>query len=254
MNVREYRIMYNLENIFWWHVGMRKICFALLEKFYNKNLDKLKILDAGCGTGIMLGHFADYGLPVGIDISKDALYFTHLRGYRRILCASVTDLPFANNSFDFISVLDVIYHLQVKDDSRALKEFHRVLKKESRIILRVPAYNFLKSKHDEAIHTRHRYTRDELKIKMEEAGFKVEKITYINTVLFPLMAMIRIMRRIVKSRNPPNSDVKPLSRLFNRLFIIILTIEAKLLKNIDFPFGLSIICIARKENGEMNKR
>lgn len=68
MNREEYKIMYDLGDTHWWYVGMRKIYFNLLNKFY-KNLDrKLIILDAGCGTGAMLGYFKRYGLSIGIDI------------------------------------------------------------------------------------------------------------------------------------------------------------------------------------------
>lgn len=195
----------------------------------------------------MLEYLKKYGSTVGIDISRDALYFSRLRGHRKILCASVTDLPFTDESFDFVAVLEVIYHILVKDDLEALKECYRVLKKESRIILHVPAYDFLKSEHDEAVHTRHRYTRGELKIKIQQAGLKVERITYINTFLFPLIAFLRLMKRLTKFKNLPRSDLKPTPMLLNKILIFILTMESKLLKIIDFPFGLSILCIARKQ-------
>lgn len=245
MNREEYRIMYELEDTHWWFVGLRKIYFNLLNKFY-KTPDKLLILDAGCGTGIILGHLKRYGLPLGVDISKDAISFSHLRGHNKILCASITDLPFADNSFDFISALTVICQLQVKDDLQALREFYRVLKEGGRIILHVPAYDFLRNEHDKAVHTRHRYTKGELKLKMEDVGFKIRKITYINMFLFPLIALLRLMKRLNRPKGPSRSDLKPTPALINKGLIFILTMEARLIEIIDFPFGLSILCIARK--------
>lgn len=167
-------------------------------------------------------------------------------GHRKILCASVQELPFTDKSFDLIVVLDVIYHLQVKNDFKALKECYRVLKKQGRILIREPAYDFLRSEHDRAVHTRHRYTKSELKMKMEQAGFKVERITYINTFLFPLITLLRFIKKLTKSKNSPRSDVKFTPALLNWILIFILTIEAQLLKIINFPFGLSILCIAQK--------
>lgn len=245
MNREEYRIMYGLEDIHWWCGGMRKIYFNLLNKFY-KNSNKLIILDTGCGTGNMLEHFKKYGSLIGMDISEEALYFCRLRGHKRLIGASVTSLPFVDKSFDLIAALGVICQLEVKDDLQALEEFYRVLRKEGRVILQVPAYNFLKSEHDKAVYTRYRYTKDEIKIKMEQIGFRVEKITYINTILFPLIALLRLMKRMTKPNNLPRSDLKPTSVLVNRALIFVLTMEANLLKFMDFPFGLSILCIARK--------
>lgn len=119
MNKEEYRIMYDLEGTHWWYVGMRRIRFSLLNKFY-KNSDRLMILDAGCGTGIMLEYFKKYGSVVGVDTSEEALYFCHLRRAKKILCASITALPFVDKSFDLVAALEVIYHLRVKDDIDAL--------------------------------------------------------------------------------------------------------------------------------------
>ena len=245
MNTEEYRIMYSLESTHWWYVGMRKIYASLLNKFY-KNLTELMILDVDCGTGGMLKYFKKYGSPIGIDVSGDALYFSLLRGHRRIFHASITHLPFGDKSFNLITVLDVICHLQVKDDLQALKECYRVLKKEGRIIIQVPAYQVLRSQHDKAVHTRHRYTKSELKIKMTHAGFRIEKITYLNTILFPLIAILRLIGRMINPKNPSRSDLKPTLTPVNKALISVLTMEAKLLKIINFPFGLSILCIARK--------
>lgn len=245
MNREEYRIMYELEGTHWWYAGIRKIYFNLLNKFYS-NLNGLMILDAGCGTGIMLDYFKKYGSPIGIDISSNALYFSYLRGHREIIRASVTELPFTDESFDLVSALSVIYHLQIKDDYQALKEFYRVLKKKGKIIIQVPAYNFLKSEHDETVYTRHRYTKGELKIKLKQVGFKIEKITYANIILFPAIALFRLIKRIVKIKGKPRSDLRLTPVSINKVLIFILTMEAKLLKIINFPFGLSILCIARK--------
>ncbi len=245
MNIEEYRIMYGLEDIHWWYVGMRKIYFNLLNKFY-KNPSGSMILDVGCGTGIMLEHLKKYSFPVGIDISSDALYFSHLRGHKKLVRASVMALPFKDKSFDLIATLELIYHLQVKDDLKALAECYRVLKKKGRIILQVPAYNFLRSEHDKAVHTRHRYTKGELRTKMKRVGFKTEKIIYINTILFPLISLFRLVKRLIRVKGQSKSDLKPTPIPINRMLIFVLTMEARLLKIINFPFGLSILCIAQK--------
>lgn len=245
MNKEEYKIMYELEDTHWWCAGMRRFCFGLLDKFYNGS-DRPLVLDAGCGTGVMLEHFERYGPTVGVDISGDAIGFCRLRGHKRIIRASVTDLPFANDSFGLIAALVVICQLQVKDDLKTLREYYRVLKESGRIVISAPAYEFLKSEHDEAVHTRHRYTADELKAKVEQAGFKIEKISYANTFLFPPIALFRLAKRMLKPRRPIRSDLRPTPAFLNRILIFILMVEANLLKRMNLPFGLSILCVAQK--------
>lgn len=247
LNQEVYEFIHDFGDTYWWHVGMRKFYFNLLDEFYEKG-SSLTILDAGCGTGIMLKHLQKYGFPIGIDISKDALHFSRLREYEKILRASVEALPFVDEAFDLIAALEVIYHLQVKNDSKALEEFHRVLKKNGRIIVCVPAYNFLRSEHDEAIQTRQRYTKGELRSKMEHAGFRAEKVIYVNTFLFPFIAILRFINRFTRPKNinPPKSDFKAVPFFVNQILIFVLAMEAKLLQIINFPFGLSILCIAQK--------
>lgn len=245
MNKEEYTIMYEMEEGHWWFVGMRRFYFTLLDKFY-KNEDKLSILDAGCGTGIMLECFKRYGSPVGLDISNDALHFCRIRGHRKILRASIIDPPFADNSFDLVSAIGVLCQLKAKDDLIALRGFHRILKGGDRIILQVPAYDFLKCQHDKATHLKHRYTKGELKMKMEHAGFIIDRITYINTILFPLIALSRIVKKAIGPKDSFRSDLRPMPAFLNNILTFVLMIEARLAKSIDFPFGLSILCIAHK--------
>jgi len=112
----------------------------------------------------------------------------------------------------------------------------------------LPAYDSLRGRHDRAVHTRHRYTIDELEEKVKAAGLVVEKITYRNTVLFPLAFLKRILQgRSVKSADKVESDVVLPPDFINKLFTKILFFENRLLRTINFPFGLSIFCVARKK-------
>lgn len=249
MNKEEYEIMYQLEDTHWWYVGMRNIVFELLSKSrVDGRTDTTSILDAGCGTGGMLEHLCENGSGVdawGFDASEEALAFCQQRGLSRLVMASVTDIPFAAASFDLVVSFDVLYHKNVKDDVASLKELRRLLKTGGQLLLRLPAYDWLRGSHDAAVHTRQRYTAPEVRHKMAQAGFRVERVTYANTILFPVAAAKRFAEMAFGLRS--GSDVKPVSPLANRMLAGVLDIEARLLRKMDFPWGLSVYGLGRAE-------
>lgn len=246
MNPEEYRRMYQIEDTFWWYQGMQRITFALLGKVVGAR-GRLKILDAGCGTGGMLYPLASLGEVTGIDFSQQATLLCSERKCGTILQGSVTDLPFADSSFDLITCFDVIYHLAVSDDEAVLREFRRVLRPGGRLLIRVPAYDFLRGKHDAAVATRHRYSLPELVNKLQNAGFKPARATYANTVLFPLAGAKRLWETISGSQVSAESDLVPVPRIVNSVLLGILTLESWLVKRVTLPFGLSAVCLAQKE-------
>lgn len=246
MEIEEYRVMYEIENDYWWYVGLRRLVFASIDRFARKE-GKLKILDAGCGTGKILENCREHD-ACGLDFSEEAIGFCKKRGLNNIKKGSICDMPFPDNSFDVVISLDVLYHVNVEDDLKALHEFYRVTNKGGILVLNVPAYNFLRSKHDVAIHTRHRYTLKELKEKIEKAGFGIKKITYRNTILFPFAFIKRMMEKVFFINDEKaESDLKPLPELLNKILTLLLVLENKLiLSGMSFPFGLSLYCIAKK--------
>jgi len=242
----EYQTLYNSESSHWWYLGLRDLVFSFINKYAEKKKET-RILDAGCGTGGILKDLGDRK-AWGLDISWEAIGFCRLRKLNNLVNASISNIPFKNSSFDLIISLDVLYHLGVKDDRKALKELTRVLSKGGTLLLNLPAYDFLRGRHDKAVHTRHRYTIRELKEKVRASGLVIEKITYRNTVLFPLAFLRRVYEgRSAKSTNKVGSDLASLPNFINKLFTKILFFENQLLRTINFPFGLSIFCVARKK-------
>lgn len=223
---------------------MRRITSSLLDNYYQ-NADNLLILDAGCGTGAELNHLRKYGQLIGVDISNQALAFCRKRRQKNhILNASISQLPFKDNSFDLVTSFDVIYHLWVQDDVSCLKELHRVLKHNGILLIRVNAYWFLKGPQDEAIFSRERYTAGKLVKRVRKAGFELERVTYANTFLFPIIAVIRLLERFTILKVRLDSST-PLS-IINAMLASVLAFEANLLSHINLPFGLSVICLAQK--------
>jgi SAM-dependent methyltransferase len=247
MKKEEYKVMFNIEDTYWWYVGLRKLVLTFIDGI-NKRRENLKILDAGCGTGKTLDDCRSYNI-YGMDFSGEAIMYCKLRGLDNLIIGSICNLPFKKDSFDIVISLDVLYHKNVENEVETLKGLYQVMNKGGWLLLNLPAYNFLRSTHDEAIHTKRRYTGKDLKEKLEEAGFKIERITYRNTILFPIAVTKRIIEKIfpIDSENV-ESDLKPLPNLVNKLFSHLLFFENKLITfGVNFPFGLSIYCVARKK-------
>ena len=253
MRAEDYTDLYALEDNFWWFSGMREVTTALLDPFCPPDHDRF-VLDAGCGTGGMLSWLSRYagrGRVVGIDLVSDAIKFCHAREHRYLLQSSVTDLPFSDSVFDLVTSFDVLVQLPGKDsDVCAIREMHRVLCPGGIAFVRVAAYKWMMSGHDEALGTQRRYSLVELTGKMERVGFSILRASYANSFLLP----VAIVRRLLLKRigiSVRGSDVKPLPPglgCLNRGLAAVLRSEALLLKHtgLNLPAGLSAICIAQK--------
>jgi ubiquinone/menaquinone biosynthesis C-methylase UbiE len=253
MRETDYKDLYALEEDFWWFVGMRDITASLLDPLCPPSKKNL-ILDAGCGTGVMLSWLERYtcGEKVfGADLVKDALDFCRQRGHRNLVQASVTHLPFADRTFDLVTSFDVLVQLPGEDsDELAIREMYRVLRPQGIAFVRAAAYRWMHSGHDRALSTQRRYGLHELTKKMERSGFYILRSTYANSLLFPFAAVRRLLLKPIGLADK-GSDVKPLSRALqplNRAFISILRKEARILQNpqAKIPAGLSAICLAKK--------
>jgi ubiquinone/menaquinone biosynthesis C-methylase UbiE len=240
----EYQRLYDLEEHLWWFVGMRAISLTLLDRFLPPSRP-LSILDVGCGTGGMLQHLGRFGTTVGIDISPDALRLARLRDLERLALCSALQLPFPDECFDLVTSFDVIYHRAVPNDESALAEMARVLRRQGLLLIRVPAYDRLRSRHDEAVHTRQRYGHEELDEKLRIAGFHSAFLTHANCILFPAAVTKRFLEKLVPGRET-GSEVESVPAPLNRLFTWILGLEARILRRARLPFGLSLVAVAQR--------
>jgi len=205
-----------------------------------------KILDAGCGTGAVMKYLARYGEATGFDFSAEALKFSHQRAHTRLAQASVLEIPFASQCFDLIVSFDVICEMGV-DDEQALLEFRRILKPGGLVMLRLPAYDWLRGKHDVATHIRHRFTRGEIGAKLKRNGFVPVRLSYANTFLFPIAFAKRLSERLFSS-SQTGSDLTLDPGPLNGTLRSILSAEAPLISAVGLPFGLTVVALARRED------
>jgi len=243
VNVEEYARMYEAEETQWWYAGMRAISLSLLGAEWGEgDRESRRILDAGCGTGNNLAHFRRFGRTVGIDLSADALRFCRDRGVAAAR-GNLLSLPFADGSFDAVTSFDVIYHRWVEDDRVAVREMARVLRPGGLFLLRVPALKMLWGAHDEAVLSRHRYTRAEVRRLLEGEGLEVVRLSYANTLLFPVIAVRRTLDRMLGRHG---SDVGFLPAPMEWAFRNLLGVESRLVRRLSLPVGASVFALARK--------
>ncbi len=241
LNLPEYELMNRIEENYWWFVGRRAVIHFFLDHLH---LNQEKILDVGCGTGCNLGLLRRYGSPIGLDISQEALRFCQNKSQKHLVQSGQEgDLPFRSESFSLVTVLDVLEHIE--EDQKFLIEIRRVCKPGGLLLLTVPANRLLWSSHDVALHHYHRYSRDEIKNKMIGAGFLPLKIHPYNFYLMFPAILARIVRKLYVKEEKSDFFL-PLPSIINKALAKIFSSEAAMAFHSGYPFGLSLICLAKK--------
>lgn len=244
MQQHTYAIMDRVEDSHWWFVGRR----AILESFLQKICSRLEtqdsrptILDVGCGTGANLEMLSAFGEAEGVDVSDDALEFCRRKGLA-VEKGLAEKLPYDEGTFDITTALDVVEHLD--DDIAGLKEMYRVTKSGGYSLIFVPAFMWLWGVQDDVSNHRIRYTKKQIVARLKQAGYEVERATYANFTFFAPILGGRTLMKItgIKPESENNITISALNGVFGKLFAA----ERHILKNFDFPFGVSIVVVARK--------
>lgn len=233
--------MAEFEEGYWWFVGRRNVIEIILNKQINKR--NLRILDVGCGTGNTTLSLKKFGGVYCTDSSFSALRYCNKRGLENVVKSSSYNLPYSSNTFDLVTMFDVLEHIE--NDQRALIEIKRVLKKNGSIVITVPAYQFLWSEHDIALSHYRRYNSKTLSNVVNQTGFKIVRMSYFISFLFPFIAAYRIIGRLKKMKTNPKANLRQLPAFVDKLFQSMLVFESKILQYSNFPFGLSVVCIAK---------
>ena len=242
MNADEYTKMFHLEDNYWWFVGRRRLALDLLGRFLPPVNGRPWVLDLGCGTGVVLRELRAWAEPVGLDMSLLALGFCEQRGLSRLVQGDGAKLPFATASVDAVIGLDIFEHIE--DDAAALREAMRVLRPGGVLVLSVPAFQALWGPHDVALMHFRRYTRPELRERLEQAGFEVRRVGYSVFFLFPLVVVWRLFEK--RKKGPAKASLVAVPKWLNSMLIWLQNVEAALVRRVDLPIGSSVVAVARK--------
>lgn len=242
MNIDMYRVFFKIQKKHWWFVTKKEIVLDVIDRYALDSTD-MRILDVGCGAGLMLGALEEHGQVFGMDMSDDAIRFSKEIFQGEVKKGFLPDqIPYEEGFFNLITALDVIEH--VDNDVEALKLLRSRLTENGKAIITVPAYMFLWSAFDELNEHKRRYTLTELKYKLQQAGFTVEKITYFNTILFPVVYVVRMLNNFLKRNGA--SDVEIPSAPINYILKIIFGFEKFIIRFASLPFGVSILAVVKK--------
>ncbi|MFH1995688.1 MAG: glycosyltransferase [Candidatus Omnitrophota bacterium] len=238
----EFKFMYELEKEHWWYTSRRKLVKRLIDLL---NLPSPRILDIGTGTGFNLLHLGTISKIFGIDISWQAIEFCKRRGLTSLAQCAAERMSFADKTFDVVTCLDLLEH--VSNPVEVLLEVKRVLKDDGKVIITVPAFKTLWSRHDEALCHLRRYKRDSLTGDLEEAGLKPEKMNYFLFVSFLAVTPARILRKILVPKKRPVSDTTTLPPAFLNYFLkVIFNLETKITDRVSVPLGTTLYAVASK--------
>jgi SAM-dependent methyltransferase len=244
MERSEYEWTYELEDTHWWFVSRRQLANALLEQQLTPGLNGF-ILDVGCGTGGNLDFLGRWGVTIGLDLNPLALNYARCRKLPRLAQASGLALPYPNNTFSLVTAFDVLYHCWITDDCQVIEECYRVLQPAGWLLLTDAALPGLWSTHDEIYYARQRYTLDDIRQKLANAGFRLCLCSYTNMLLLPIIIIIRLVSRCWPSTS--KIDLQPLPAWLNQWLINIRHLETMWLRQgRTLPLGSSLVCLAQK--------
>lgn len=245
MELRRYDILYENEADHWWFRGRRKLLKEFLKNLSKKSF--LKILDVGCCTGYNLHLLSGYGKVYGVDTAKKAVEYCRMRGFKRIyLLKNGLKLPFKDNTFDIVTCLDVLEHIE--EDEDYLKELYRVLAPKGKLILFTPAIKLLWSQLDVKSHHYRRYNKLMLSQKAKSAKFVIKDIKYFNYILFLPMLPVRLIQKLPMFKKTEwGSELIVTNRLINKILTFIFYLDVWSLKWFSPPMGASVLLIAEKQ-------
>jgi len=233
-----------------WFRGFRAFVTPLLRQAAagHSRTGATRLLDCGCGTGANLALLNRYGRAYGFDLSQVGLRIGRQSGRTLLARASVAAAPFPGGSFDIVTSFDVLYSLDDTTERAAIAEMFRLLKPGGHAIVNVAAMESLRGDHSVLSHEIRRYSRDDLRKRLEGGGFSIVRLTYTNFALFAPMWVSRALqrRRGLREERAATQEIGVPAEPLNAVLSALLLLESLWLRVFNAPAGSSLLCLARK--------
>lgn len=226
----------------WWFVGRRRFIAGLIRDF--KITRSSKIIEIGCGSGAILRMLSELGFlnTTGIDKNPIAIEHCKKKGLLNVLVGDARALPQKNASCDLIIAADVLEHIH--EDDRVVAEVYRVLKPGGIAILTVPAFNLFWSPHDVALGHVRRYRREQFAHIVTQTGLEKIDVRYFNFLLALPILLVRIV--LSQFKKEVSDEIKLSGGFLNQFLTKLFALDIRLASLLHLPFGVSLLCIARK--------
>lgn len=239
-----YSHMADLDQRHWWYLGRRRVLASLIDRLARPPADG-RILEVGCGTGHNLAMLRQFAAVDAVELDESVRAIAESRLGRQVMCDRLPELKgVADRTYDLIAALDVIEH--INDDRAALQAIARKLRAGGKLVITVPAHQWMWSAHDVINHHKRRYSKRRLAKLVEGSPLRLEAIGYFNSLLFPLAVAQRCASKLARKEDarlgiPP----RPVNALLTSLFAA----ERHAVGRLPLPPGLSLFAIASAEQG-----
>ena len=234
-----YKQMAELDQRHWWYRARREVIAALIRRRAQPP-GGARVLEIGCGTGHNLGMLGQFGEVEALELDEEARSIAEGRLGKSVMSAPLPELSgVAEKHYDLIGAFDVIEHID--DDRGALASIAARLKPGGKLVVTVPAHQWMWSAHDVVNHHKRRYSKRALKRLLEASPLRLEAIGYFNSLLFPLAVAERLSSRL---RGKDEADLRlppaPLNTALEKAFAA----ERHLIGRFPLPPGLSLFAVA----------
>jgi SAM-dependent methyltransferase len=238
MEVQAYRDMVNDQDEHWWYKARREL---LSEEIKRLDLcEDAKILEIGCGPGGNLSMLADYGEVYAIELDDYAREQARMKSQVDVLPGSLPhNIPFKANSFDLVCLFDVLEHVeQDKESLEAIKEY---LLPGGKLIMTIPAYQWLYSTHDKILHHHRRYSRKGITKLLDNCNYQIIRMSFYNTILFPVLLIARLIDLFTDNNKSTGSDTP--APWLNRILYNLFRFEKYILRYVKLPYGATMLFV-----------
>ena len=234
-----YEAMAEHDERHWWYRARRQVVAELIRRKVSLP-EGARLLEIGCGTGHNLTMLGEFGSVDALEVDPIARGMAEKRLGRTVLSSPLPALDgLPDDTYDMVAALDVVEH--ISDDTAALEGIARVLKAGGKLLMTVPAHQWMWSAHDVVNHHQRRYSKGGFKRLVDKSPLQLDSIGYLNSLLFPLAMAQRLGSKITGKEDanlaPP---AEPINQVLERVFAL----ERRVIGRVPLPPGLSLFAVA----------